>query len=161
MMTIQAEKFTPEVLLSAPRRSPGVPNATGELVLYTVSFAICWLVGWLVGASQGKRGFQLRYAMPWMYRIITCVDELDEVWMGLDRIELTLALLLGLDILLRHPLQDGADPRPQHQRGHVASGLRRLRSQRPNLDQRKRDCLRQEPRQRCLISGGATCSRSK
>jgi hypothetical protein len=37
MMTIQAEKFTPEVLLSAPRRSPGVPNSTGELVLYTVS----------------------------------------------------------------------------------------------------------------------------
>lgn len=37
MMTIQAAKFTPEVLLSAPRRSPGVPNATGELVLYTVS----------------------------------------------------------------------------------------------------------------------------
>lgn len=37
MMTIQASKFTPEVLLSAPRRSPGVPNATGELVLYTVS----------------------------------------------------------------------------------------------------------------------------
>lgn len=37
MMTIQAAKFTPEILLSAPRRSPGVPNATGELVLYTVS----------------------------------------------------------------------------------------------------------------------------
>ncbi|KAK5990897.1 putative dipeptidyl-peptidase 5 [Cladobotryum mycophilum] len=36
-MTIHAAKFTPEVLLSAPRRSPGVPNPTGELVLYTVS----------------------------------------------------------------------------------------------------------------------------
>lgn len=79
MMTIQAEKFTPEVLLSAPRRSPGVPNATGELVLYTVSFAICWL-GWLACWScAGKRGFQLRHEMPWMYRIITCADELDEI----------------------------------------------------------------------------------
>ncbi|RSL94004.1 hypothetical protein CDV31_014487 [Fusarium ambrosium] len=37
MMTRQATRFTPEVLLSAPRRSTGVPNSTGELVLYTVS----------------------------------------------------------------------------------------------------------------------------
>ncbi|TQV97249.1 secreted dipeptidyl peptidase [Cordyceps javanica] len=36
-MTVQASKFTPEVLISAPRRSPGVPNARGDLVLYTVS----------------------------------------------------------------------------------------------------------------------------
>lgn len=36
-MTVQASAFTPEVLISAPRRSPGVPNATGDLVLYTVS----------------------------------------------------------------------------------------------------------------------------
>ncbi|KAG6219228.1 hypothetical protein E4U50_004881 [Claviceps purpurea] len=36
-MTIHAARFTPEVLLSAPRRSSGVPNPTGELVLYTVS----------------------------------------------------------------------------------------------------------------------------
>ncbi|KJZ72655.1 hypothetical protein HIM_08014 [Hirsutella minnesotensis 3608] len=36
-MTLKAERFTPEVLLSAPRRSAGVPNSTGELVLYTVS----------------------------------------------------------------------------------------------------------------------------
>jgi hypothetical protein len=37
MMTRQATRFTPEVLISAPRRSTGVPNSTGELVLYTVS----------------------------------------------------------------------------------------------------------------------------
>lgn len=37
MMTIRAAKFTPEVLLSAPRRSAGIPNSTGKLVLYTVS----------------------------------------------------------------------------------------------------------------------------
>lgn len=29
--------FTPKVLLSAPRRSAGVPNSAGTLVLYTVS----------------------------------------------------------------------------------------------------------------------------
>jgi hypothetical protein len=32
-----AEKFTPEVMLSAPRRSPAVPNYDGTLALYTVS----------------------------------------------------------------------------------------------------------------------------
>jgi hypothetical protein len=31
------EKFTPEVMLSAPRRSPAVPNFDGTLVLYIVS----------------------------------------------------------------------------------------------------------------------------
>lgn len=36
-MTIKAAKFTPEVLLSAPRRSAGVPNADASKVLYTVS----------------------------------------------------------------------------------------------------------------------------
>ena len=37
-MTRQASRFTPEVMLSAPRRSPGAPNSTGELILYTVSW---------------------------------------------------------------------------------------------------------------------------
>ncbi|KAI0136521.1 prolyl oligopeptidase [Xylariales sp. AK1849] len=36
-MTIMATKFTPEVLLSAPRRSAAVPNETGTLALYTVT----------------------------------------------------------------------------------------------------------------------------
>jgi hypothetical protein len=36
-MTVRANKFTPEVLLSAPRRSAGNPNANGTLALYTVS----------------------------------------------------------------------------------------------------------------------------
>lgn len=36
MMTIRA-KLTPEVLLSAPRRSAGSPNSSGKLALYTVS----------------------------------------------------------------------------------------------------------------------------
>ncbi|KYK55534.1 hypothetical protein DCS_07497 [Drechmeria coniospora] len=36
-MTIQASNFTPEVLLSAPRRSTAIPNPSGQLALYTVS----------------------------------------------------------------------------------------------------------------------------
>lgn len=36
-MTIRASSLTPEVMLSAPRRSNGVPNDGGSLVLYTVS----------------------------------------------------------------------------------------------------------------------------
>ncbi|KAF2836397.1 dipeptidyl-peptidase-like protein V precursor [Patellaria atrata CBS 101060] len=36
-MTVRATKFTPEVLLSAPRRSAGVPNWNGSFVLYSVS----------------------------------------------------------------------------------------------------------------------------
>ncbi|KAI5272283.1 alpha/beta-hydrolase [Aureobasidium subglaciale] len=36
-MTVRARKFTPEVLLSAPRRSAGVPNADGTSILYTTS----------------------------------------------------------------------------------------------------------------------------
>ncbi|KAF2459801.1 dipeptidyl-peptidase 5 precursor [Lineolata rhizophorae] len=36
-MTIRATKFTPKVLLSAPRRSAGVPNSDASRVLYTVS----------------------------------------------------------------------------------------------------------------------------
>jgi hypothetical protein len=37
IMTIRAIKFTPEVLLSAPRRSTGLPNSKGSKVLYSVS----------------------------------------------------------------------------------------------------------------------------
>lgn len=36
-MVKRAMKFTPKVLLSAPRRSAGVPNASGTKVLYTLS----------------------------------------------------------------------------------------------------------------------------
>ncbi|KAF2756786.1 alpha/beta-hydrolase [Pseudovirgaria hyperparasitica] len=36
-MTIRAKKFTPEVMLRAPRRSAGVPNGDASLILYTVS----------------------------------------------------------------------------------------------------------------------------
>ncbi|WPH02345.1 Hypothetical protein R9X50_00520800 [Acrodontium crateriforme] len=37
MMIARAVKFTPEVLLSAPRRSAGLPNAEGTIVLHTIS----------------------------------------------------------------------------------------------------------------------------
>lgn len=36
-MTVRANKFTPEVLLSAPRRSAASPNRAGTLALFTVS----------------------------------------------------------------------------------------------------------------------------
>ncbi|MCJ1248114.1 hypothetical protein MMC30_005329 [Trapelia coarctata] len=36
-MTISRNKFTPEVLITAPRRSPGAPSQTGSHALYTVS----------------------------------------------------------------------------------------------------------------------------
>lgn len=36
-MTIRAAKFTPKVLLSAPRRSEGIPNSDASRVLYSVS----------------------------------------------------------------------------------------------------------------------------
>lgn len=36
-MTIRAKKFTPEVLLNAPRRSAGIPNSDGSKVLCSVS----------------------------------------------------------------------------------------------------------------------------
>lgn len=39
-MTVQAAKFTPEVMISAPRRGPGIPNPSGTSVLYTVSHAL-------------------------------------------------------------------------------------------------------------------------
>lgn len=37
IMVIEAIKFTPEVLLSAPRRSAGVPNSDASQILYSVS----------------------------------------------------------------------------------------------------------------------------
>ncbi|KAF2199645.1 hypothetical protein GQ43DRAFT_482295 [Delitschia confertaspora ATCC 74209] len=36
-MTVRAVKFTPEVLLSAPRRSAGIPNSDGSKILYSIS----------------------------------------------------------------------------------------------------------------------------
>jgi hypothetical protein len=36
-MTIRATKFTPEVLLEAPRRSEGLPNTDASQVLYSIS----------------------------------------------------------------------------------------------------------------------------
>lgn len=36
-MTVRAQKFTPEVLLSAPRRGKGTPNAVGDKVIYSVT----------------------------------------------------------------------------------------------------------------------------
>lgn len=37
VMTIKAAKFAPEILLEAPRRSPGAPNSDASKILYSVS----------------------------------------------------------------------------------------------------------------------------
>lgn len=36
-MVIKARKFTPEVLLEAPRRSAGLPNSDASKILYSIS----------------------------------------------------------------------------------------------------------------------------
>lgn len=36
-MTIRAKRFTPEILLSAPRRSAGIPNSDGSKILHVIS----------------------------------------------------------------------------------------------------------------------------
>jgi hypothetical protein len=36
-MTIKAKRFTPGILLSAPRRSAGIPNADGSKILHAIS----------------------------------------------------------------------------------------------------------------------------
>lgn len=36
-MTVRASKFTPKVLLEAPRRSQGAPNSDASKILYSVS----------------------------------------------------------------------------------------------------------------------------
>lgn len=36
-MTVRANKFTPEVMLSAPRRSAATPNSAGTYALFTVT----------------------------------------------------------------------------------------------------------------------------
>ena len=36
-MTIRASKFTPELLLGAPRRGSGIPNSDGSQILFTES----------------------------------------------------------------------------------------------------------------------------
>jgi hypothetical protein len=36
-MTIKAAKFTPDVLLSAPRKSAGAPNSDASIILFKIS----------------------------------------------------------------------------------------------------------------------------
>jgi hypothetical protein len=50
-MTLIATKFTPEVMLSAPRRSAAVPNSSGTLALYTVQAPSLCAVAVLIAKS--------------------------------------------------------------------------------------------------------------
>jgi hypothetical protein len=36
-MTLKATKFTPDVLLSAPRKSSGIPNSDASIILFKIS----------------------------------------------------------------------------------------------------------------------------
>ena len=57
-MTIKAIKFTPEVMLSAPRRSAAVPSPDGTKALFTVSSSLsCWGWGALCGLKHGKLAY--------------------------------------------------------------------------------------------------------
>ena len=51
-MTVRATKFIPEVMLSAPRRQAGIPNCTGELILYIVRFFLSCPNQWLLLISD-------------------------------------------------------------------------------------------------------------
>ncbi|RDA83768.1 hypothetical protein CP532_5199 [Ophiocordyceps camponoti-leonardi (nom. inval.)] len=75
-MTIQATHFTPEALLSAPRRSPGIPNWSGDLVLYSVmsySFETH-------SRSSSIRVLNIKHGLS--YRIADEPDASDAVWIG-------------------------------------------------------------------------------
>ncbi|GAB1310120.1 Dipeptidyl-peptidase V [Madurella fahalii] len=77
-MTLTATKFTPEVMLSAPRRSPGVPNPSGTLALYTVSS---------YSFRDHKKTVQIRALYIDSGRSVLLVDDAsasEPVWLGDD-----------------------------------------------------------------------------
>ncbi|RDA93106.1 hypothetical protein CP533_4129 [Ophiocordyceps camponoti-saundersi (nom. inval.)] len=75
-MTIRATHFTPEVLLSAPRRSAGIPNWTGDLVLYSVSSYSFETHS----RSSSIRVLNIKHGSS--YRIADQPDASDAVWIG-------------------------------------------------------------------------------
>lgn len=70
------QKFTPEALLSAPRRSPAVPNSDGTLALYTVS---------TYSFEEHKRSSQIRLLRIGAGQSNVVVDDTaasEPVWIG-------------------------------------------------------------------------------
>ncbi|KAK4461269.1 dipeptidyl-peptidase 5 [Cladorrhinum samala] len=70
------QKFTPEALLSAPRRSPAIPNCDGTLALYTVS---------TYSFEEHKRSSQIRLLKIGAGQSNVVVDDTaasEPVWIG-------------------------------------------------------------------------------
>ena len=74
-MTRQASRFTPEVMLSAPRRSPGVPNSTGELILYTASWRPYQLI--IEGVTYADRSRRIHSTnIPCRHRFVYSISRM-------------------------------------------------------------------------------------
>ncbi|KAK4231767.1 dipeptidyl peptidase [Podospora fimiseda] len=72
------QKFTPQVLLSAPRRSPAIPNSDGTLALYTVS---------TYSFEEHKRSSQIKLLRIGAGQSATVVEDngaSEPVWVGVN-----------------------------------------------------------------------------
>ncbi|KAK3986676.1 dipeptidyl-peptidase 5 [Cladorrhinum sp. PSN332] len=72
------QKFTPKVLLSAPRRSPAIPNSDGTLALYTIS---------TYSFDEHKRSSQIKLLRIGAGQSTTVVDDTgasEPVWIGVN-----------------------------------------------------------------------------
>jgi len=74
-----AAKFTPEVLIEAPRRGPAVPNATGTLALYTVSTHT-------IGGETVKEVRVIDIASGWSSQLVEGEKAHDAVWLGVENL---------------------------------------------------------------------------
>lgn len=83
-MTVCAEKFTPEVLLSAPRRSAATPNALGTLALFTVQT-------WSFASHSKTAEIRLLDIKTGQTKVLTDDKKCTEpTWLGLDNLVLWL-----------------------------------------------------------------------
>lgn len=104
-MVLKASKFTPSVLLSAPRRSAGVPDPTGRRVIYTVSS---------YSFEEHRKTSQIRVLDIRSGETVVLYEDLtysEPVWVGPDEF---LFLKSGdkgtTSLLLGHASRPGAPP---------------------------------------------------
>ncbi|EWY94252.1 hypothetical protein FOYG_07073 [Fusarium oxysporum NRRL 32931] len=105
MMTRQATRFTPEVLISAPRRSTGVPNSTGELVLYTISS---------YSFESHSKSFQIRVLNikdDSSHLVSEDAHVSDPIWIGEKEIALIRTNDNGCSSLYQQHVLDGSEAR--------------------------------------------------
>jgi hypothetical protein len=77
-MTIKAAKFTPDVLLSAPRKTGGVPNSDASLILFKVST-------YSFADHKWTREIRVLSAKTNESTLVTGIDGADEpTWIGDD-----------------------------------------------------------------------------